>query len=126
MRNKSGAIYLTLAILFEVFATTNLKLSDGFSHLSYSVTAVLGVFGSIFFLGKSLDRLPLSIAYAIWVGLGTSLITLIGAFVFDETFGVTEMLGILLVIGGVAALNYHSKDRYKGNNKKKMQKRAVK
>ncbi|MFC4559787.1 DMT family transporter [Virgibacillus kekensis] len=110
MVKNSGALYLLLAILFEVSATTSIKLSDGFTNMAFNIAVAIGVAGSIYFLGRSLDQLPLSIAYAVWVGLGTALITLIDLVIFHAEFNIYRTLGLMLVVGGVAALNHFSGD----------------
>jgi small multidrug resistance pump len=77
-------IYLTLAILFDVAGTTCMKLSAGFSKLFPAV--LMGVFYAVcfYFLTLALKKVDLSIAYAIWGGVGTALIATIGILWFRE------------------------------------------
>ena len=63
----------------------------------------------MFSLAKALNYIPLSIAYAIWVGLGTALIYVISILVFNEPISSIKLLGVTLVIGGVISLNYLTK-----------------
>lgn len=71
-------IYLSLAILFEVAGTLNMKLSEGFSKPLPSVLLVVFYICSLSFLTLSLKQIEISVAYAIWSGLGIMIITLIG------------------------------------------------
>lgn len=101
---------LTLAILFEVFGTTMLKLSEGFTVLFPSLGVVIGFLASFIFLGLSLKGLPLSTAYAIWAGLGTALIATVGVLFFNEGIAVLKVLALLLIIAGVVILNQSRDD----------------
>src|SRR5215831_14557285 len=94
-------IYLTLAIVFEVAGTTCMKLSDGFSR---QVPAVLmGAFYIVCFgfLTLALKKVDVSVAYAIWSGIGTALIATIGVLWFREPISVLKVCGLLAIIGGV-------------------------
>jgi len=108
-KNIKGYTFLLFAIIFEVTGTTSIKLAEGFTIASYTIVAILAVVLSLFFLANSLNYLPLSIAYAIWVGLGTSLIYIISIYIFNERISVIKFVGILMVIGGVVSLNYLTK-----------------
>lgn len=97
--------YLFLAIVFEVAGTTSMKLSEGFTKLTPSV--LMGVF-YIFcfgFLTLSLKAIEVSMAYAIWSGLGIVLISIIGFFYFNETMNATKIIAIALIMIGVVMLN---------------------
>jgi multidrug resistance protein EbrB len=100
-----GYIYLTISIIAEVFGTSMLKLSNGFTVLAPSIGVVVGYGIAFYGLSLSLRTMPLSIAYAIWSGAGTALTALIGYLVWDEVFGVVKLLGIALIIGGIIVLN---------------------
>ncbi|WP_223674069.1 DMT family transporter, partial [Proteus terrae] len=78
----SAWTYLFLAILFEILASSALKASQGFSRLLPSLVVVGGYGLAFYFLGLSLKTVPLSRAYAVWAGVGTAAIALIGAFFF--------------------------------------------
>ncbi len=96
---------LLLAIVFEVFGTTCMKLSEGFSKLIPSI--LIFVFYAISFtvFTFALKKLDVSIAYAIWAGLGTALITIIGIFWFKEPVNALKMASLILVVIGVVGLN---------------------
>ena len=101
-------LYLILAIVLEVAGTTSMKLSEGFSRLLPSV--MIFVFYALSFAGLTLalKRIDVSVAYAIWSGLGTALITVIGLAYFKEPATLVKILSIALIILGVAGLNLDS------------------
>lgn len=101
-------IFLALAILFEVAGTSLLKLSDGFTRLWPTIGVALGYGMAFWMLSLTLRSVPVGIAYAIWAGLGTALIAVIGVFVFGESLGPMKITGIALIVAGVVALNIGS------------------
>ncbi|TYB47522.1 multidrug efflux SMR transporter [Nonomuraea sp. PA05] len=99
-------ILLALAIASEVLATTALKLSNGFSHLGWSIVVAAGYITSFALLARVLKlQLDMGTAYAVWSGAGTAAIALIGAAFMGETLTALKIGGILLIIGGVVLLN---------------------
>jgi small multidrug resistance pump len=100
---------LLLAIMFEVCGTTCMKLSEGFSKLIPSVLIFVFYATSFFFFTLALKRIDVSIAYAIWAGLGTVLITVVGIFWFREPASALKLVSIVLVISGVIGLHLSEK-----------------
>lgn len=101
-------LFLIGAILFEVMGTTCMKISEGFTKIIPS--ALIFVFYGISFIlfTLALKRLEVSLAYAIWSGIGTLSITLIGLFYFDESLTALKVGSIALIIIGVIGLNLSS------------------
>lgn len=99
------ALWLALAIGSEIVATVSLKLSDGFTRPVPSVVVVLGYAMSFYALSISLRTIPLGVVYAIWSGVGTAAIVVIGLFLFRETLDAVKVIGIGLIITGVVVLN---------------------
>ena len=98
-------IYLTLAIIFEVAGTTCMKLSEGFTRIFPSI-AMFVLYGlSFVMMPLVLKKIDVSVAYAIWAGMGTALIALIGILWFKETATVLKVVSIILIIIGVVGLN---------------------
>ncbi|MEH2227639.1 DMT family transporter [Nostoc sp.] len=98
-------IYLILAILFEVSGTTCMKLSEGFTKIVPSVL-IFVFYGLCFtFLTFALKRLEVSVAYAVWAGLGTILVALIGIIWFRESATFIKLVSISLIIIGVIGIN---------------------
>jgi small multidrug resistance pump len=99
-------ILLTGAIASEVIATTALKLSNGFTRPAPSIVVAVGYLLSFALLAQALKlRLQVSVAYAVWSGVGTAAITVIGMLLLNEPLTAAKGVGIALVIGGVVALN---------------------
>lgn len=98
-------ILLLAAISSEVIATSALKLSDGLSKLLPSVVVVIGYVVSFVLLALALKTMDVSVAYAIWSGVGTAAVAVIGIVMLKEPLNAVKVAGILLVIGGVVALN---------------------
>lgn len=100
-----GYLFLALSIVSEVFATTMLKFSEAFTILGPSIAVALGYGISFYSLSLCLKTLPLSLAYAIWSGIGTALTVIVGIVVWGEMFNLYSAIGITLIIGGVILLN---------------------
>jgi small multidrug resistance pump len=98
--------YLLAAIATEVAATVALKESDGFSRLSPSLIVVIGYGLSFWFLALALKHLELSLVYAVWAGIGTAAIAVIGIASFGEPATAMKLGSIALVIAGVIGLNF--------------------
>ena len=102
-------IFLCVAIIAEVIATSALKSSEGFSKPIASVIVVLGYIIAFYFLSLTLKTIPVGIAYAIWSGAGIVLVTIIAWIVFDQKLDVWGIIGIALIMSGVLVLNLLSK-----------------
>jgi multidrug resistance protein EbrB len=100
-----GYFALSISIICEIFATAMLKMSEGFTVLFPSVGVIIGYGLAFYCLSLCLRTLPLSLAYAIWSGVGTALTAVIGALVWGEVFSTLKLAGIILIIGGVILLN---------------------
>ncbi|MDU4959449.1 MAG: multidrug efflux SMR transporter [Sporomusaceae bacterium] len=101
----NGYVLLSLAIALEVFSTSMMKASAGFTKLLPTIIFIGGMGTSFYVLSQALTSIPLSTAYAIWSGVGTALTALIGVFVWKEQFDLYTGLGIVLIIFGVVILN---------------------
>lgn len=101
-------VYLALAIIAEVIATSALKASDSFTRLWPSVTVVVGYGLAFYLLALVLRSLPVGIAYAFWAGLGIVLVTLVGLLVYGERPDLPALLGLAMIIGGVVVIQVFS------------------
>jgi len=99
---------LLVAIVCEVIGTTCLKLSEGFTRMAPVIGVCLFYAASFFALGLTLKNIEVGIAYAVWSGVGTALIALIGIAFFHEGITVMKIGGIILVISGAVILNLAS------------------
>ena len=98
-------LYLSLAILFEVGGTVSLKMSNGFSVLGPSVVVVVFYGISILFLALALKTMDVGTAYAVWAGLGTALVAIVGIFYFDESATILKLVFLGMIIAGVVGLH---------------------
>lgn len=102
-------IFLFIAIVAEVIATSALKSSEGFTKPIASIVVVLGYMIAFYCLSLTLKTIPVGIAYAIWSGVGIVLVTTIAWIVFDQKLDVWGIVGIALIMSGVLVLNLLSK-----------------
>ncbi|HZQ05041.1 MAG TPA: multidrug efflux SMR transporter [Anaerolineae bacterium] len=102
-------IFLILAIVTEVGGTSLLKFSEGLRNLVPTVGSLILYLVSLGLLALSLNKIDVSVAYAIWSGLGTALIVLISFFWLGETVTFLKLLFIGLIVVGAVGLNLTSK-----------------
>ncbi|MCG6659713.1 QacE family quaternary ammonium compound efflux SMR transporter [Halomonas campisalis] len=102
-------VYLALAIVAEVVATSALKASDGFTRLWPSVTVAVGYVLAFYLLSLVLRSIPVGIAYAIWAGLGIVLVALVGLVVYGQRPDLPALLGMAMIIGGVVVIQVFSR-----------------
>ena len=102
-------VYLTIAIAFEVVATSALKASEGFTRLGPSVVTVVGYAFAFYLLALTLRTMPVGIVYAVWSGAGIVLITAIGWLYFRQSIDAPGLIGIGLILAGVLVVNLFSK-----------------
>jgi len=100
-----GWMYLLVAIATEVAGTVALRESDGFTRLRPSLAVVVGYGLSFWFLALTLRHLELSIAYAVWAGVGTAAIAAIGILFLDEGSDFWKLASLALIVVGVIGLN---------------------
>lgn len=102
-------IFLSVAILFEVAGITSLKLSRGFAEMWPSVGVFVFYVCSAAAVILALRRLELSVAYAIWSGVGTALTAMIGFAYFREPLTLIKLASLALVVLGVVGLSLASR-----------------
>lgn len=102
-------LFLGVAIVSEVIATSALKASEGFSHFWSSLLVVIGYGIAFYCLALTLKVIPMGVVYAIWSGIGIVLITLVGWFMFNQKLDLPALMGISLIAAGVVVMNVFSK-----------------
>ncbi len=102
-------LYLALAIVTEVIATSLMPLTQGFTRLWPSVAVAVGYGVTFYCLSLTLKILPIGVIYAIWSGAGIALIAVVGAVFFKQSLDTPALIGIGLIIAGVLVLNLFSK-----------------
>jgi len=101
-------VYLAIAIIAEVIATSALKASHEFTRLIPSLIVLTGYIVAFYFMTLTIRTLPIGITYAIWSGLGIVLISIAGAIFYKEIPDIPAMIGIALIILGVGVIHIYS------------------
>lgn len=102
-------LYLFIAIVAEVIATSALKAAEGFTRLVPSLVVVAGYAIAFYCLSLVLRTMPVGIAYAIWSGVGIVLVAAIGTVAFGQKLDLAAIVGLGLIIAGVLVVNLLSK-----------------
>lgn len=97
--------FLLLAIVLEVFGSAMLKASNGFKNKLATMGVIVGYGLAFYTLSLALKILPLGLVYAVWAGLGTALTAIVGITIYKEKFNFKNVVGLILIIGGVTLLN---------------------
>ena len=101
-------VFLVVAGLLEVFWSSFLKLSEGFTKLGFSIVTVAGMLASFYFLSQAMKTLPLGTAYAIWTGIGAVGSVLVGILVFMEPVTAARMFFTVLLLTGIIGIKLTS------------------
>ncbi len=102
-------LFLLMAIIFEIVATSSLKMSEQFTKLIPSIVTVVCYIAAFYLLSLTLRTLPVGIAYALWSAIGIVFITIIGIFAFKQIPDLPAVIGLVLIIAGVVIINVWSK-----------------
>ena len=98
-------LFLCIAIVSEVVATSALKASQEFTRLVPSLIVVAGYGLAFYFLTLTLRTIPVGVAYAMWSGIGVVLISLAAWILFKQALDLPAIIGIGLITAGVIVLN---------------------
>jgi len=101
-------LYLVLAIIAEVAATTALKATNEFTRLVPSLIVIAGYGAAFYFLMLVIRTFPIGITYAIWSGLGVVLVTVVAAIIYKQIPDTAAIIGMGLIIAGVAVIHAFS------------------
>ena len=102
-------LFLAVAIIAEVVATSSLRASAGFTKFWPSLIVVSGYAIAFYFLSLTLKTIPVGIAYAVWAGLGIVLISLAGWLILGQKLDAASVAGMVLIVAGVVVINLFSK-----------------
>ena len=102
-------LYLTIAIIAEVAATSALKASEEFTRLIPSLIVLAGYGISFYYMTLVLRSIPIGITYAIWSGLGIVLISISGVLLYKEVPDIPAIIGMGLIVTGVIIIHVFSK-----------------
>ena len=101
-------LYLIIAVILEVIATSALKESNSFTKLVPSLFVIIGYSISFYFLSLTLKNLSIGITYAIWSGLGILLICLVGYFRYGQNLDFPAIIGIIFIGIGILIIRFFS------------------
>ncbi len=102
-------LWLSLAIVSEVIATSALNASQGMTKVAPTIITFVGYSAAFYLLSLTLKTMNVSVAYAIWSGVGVALIALVGWIVFKQALDAPAMIGMGMIVGGVLVMNLFSK-----------------
>lgn len=98
-------LFLSSAIVFELLGTIFLKISNGFSKLSAVILIAIFYGLSFYTFSLALRKIDLGLAYAIWAGCGTILVSLIGFCFFREPFSILKIISMVIIVTGIVGLH---------------------
>lgn len=101
-------LYLAIAIVSEVVATSAMKATNGWSRTGPLLIVLIGYAISFYLLGVVLRTIHIGVAYAIWSGVGIVLLALIGWMRYDQKLDTPALLGLALILAGVVIINLFS------------------
>lgn len=104
-------VYLLIAIVSEVIATSSLKASEGLTKLWPSVLVIAGYGSALYFLSITVKVMPVGISYALWSGIGIVLVTIAGIFLYKQVPDTPAVIGMILIMLGVLVINIFSKTK---------------
>ncbi len=102
-------VFLALAIISEVTATTALKATEGFTRLWPTLLSMAGYGSAFFFLSKTMTHIPVGVTYAVWAGAGLVMITLVARWLYDQRPDVPALIGMGLIVAGIVVMGSFSK-----------------
>ncbi len=102
-------LYLAIAIIAEVVATSALKASAEFTKLYPSFIVIVGYGIAFYFMTLTLRAIPLGITYAVWAGVGIVLVAIVGALLYKQIPDTPAIIGMALIISGVVVIHVFSK-----------------
>ena len=102
-------LHLAIAIVAEVLATSFLRASANFTKPLPSLVVVAGYACAFYFLSLTLDKIPAGIAYAVWSGIGITLISAIGWAFLGQKLDAAAVAGMALIVAGVIVINAFSR-----------------
>ena len=97
-------IWLIIAIISEVVATSFLKATEGFTRLGPSIVVMIGYIGSFWCVSQTLDTIPIGVAYAVWSGVGIAALAVVTVVLHDQRLDAAAVIGMGLIIAGVVVL----------------------
>lgn len=104
-------LFLFLAIALELIGTSLMKISNGLTRLIPSVGMFIAYFLCFSIFSLALKKIDVSIAYAVWSGVGITVISILGVAFFKESINLTKVISLILIITGIIGLNLSGASR---------------
>lgn len=101
-------IYLITAGLFEVVWATTMKLSHGFTKLNYTIMTIVGLALSMGLLALAVKKMPMSLAYPIWTGIGAVGSIIVGVFLFGDKLSPLTWGFVILLLISIVGIKFTS------------------
>ena len=103
----SSYLLLFAAIVFEVLGTMMLPLTQNFTK-ALPITMLFIAYGlSFYFLAVVSQKLPLSVVYASWAGIGVFSVAILSYFFYKQTLNWQTLVGLFLIVAGVTIINLY-------------------
>jgi small multidrug resistance pump len=104
-----GWLFLAFAIALEICGTTCMKLSHSFTRPAPSILLFLFYGCSLAMMTLAMRYLEIGVVYAVWSGVGTAVVAVIGVAMFQESVSAAKIICILLIVAGVVGLQLSSR-----------------
>lgn len=104
-------VFLFLTIGCDVVGTTLMKISNGFTRIVPTIFVAVFYILTLPFFTMALKKINISVAYAIWSGIGTASIAIVGYMLFQEQMNIVKITAIVMIIAGVIMLNLNGVTR---------------
>lgn len=104
----SAYIYLTIAIIAEVIATSSMKALAGFSKPVPLILVVFGYSISLYLLSLVVKTIPVGVAYAIWSGMGVVLVSIVALYIYQQKLDIPAIVGMSMIVAGVVVIQIFS------------------
>jgi quaternary ammonium compound-resistance protein SugE len=105
----SQALAWTLLVIaggLDIAWAVSMKYAQGYTRPGWSVLSFVLLAAFVYLLGRTLEALPVGTAYAVWTGIGAVGTVLMGVWLFGETLNPLKIVGVALVLAGIAALKF--------------------
>ena len=96
--------YLFVAGIFEIFWAVGIKYCDGFKITLPLILVIISMTLSIIFLGLATKTIPMSIAYAVWTGIGIIGVFTYGLFILKDPISVKNIIFVGMILIGIVGL----------------------
>lgn len=107
-QNSIAWLILAASVVSEVIGTIALKHSNGFTNWTATLGAALSFLLAIWLMSLSLKHIEMGITYSVWAGSASAAVAVIGIALYGESFAAIKLIGLVMVVLGVIALNLNT------------------